>query len=193
MTKEVDFVIGKNFNGHTLKNTSLITNVVNPSKLLDSTYVSSRRILTNDYPLFSKEESKEAMEHYNDNCLAKGCPQVEISYDELLKHPVDVYSQKRKRKPISSGERPFGSSRTPTKVIRTYGLSILRDTMRPGVEYARYETSRFSKVAPFGNHDESSNLNAHTMVNNARFGNEGFRDLVDHDDTCNPTPRSLMP
>lgn len=31
MTKEVDFVIGKNFNSHTLKNMSLITNIVNPS------------------------------------------------------------------------------------------------------------------------------------------------------------------
>lgn len=30
VTKEVEFVIGKNFNRHTLKNMSLITNVINP-------------------------------------------------------------------------------------------------------------------------------------------------------------------
>lgn len=41
ITKEVDFIIGKNFNGHTLKNMALITNVVNPSELLNKTIVSS--------------------------------------------------------------------------------------------------------------------------------------------------------
>lgn len=51
MIKEVDFVIGKLFNGHTLKNMSLITNVVDPSELLDMTYVDSRRIPVDDYSL----------------------------------------------------------------------------------------------------------------------------------------------
>lgn len=37
--KEVEFVIGKNFNGHTLNNMSLITNVINPSELLDNASV----------------------------------------------------------------------------------------------------------------------------------------------------------
>ena len=58
MTKEVDFEIRKNFNGYNLKNMSFITSVVDPSKLLDKVFVSSRRITMDDYPLFSKEESK---------------------------------------------------------------------------------------------------------------------------------------
>lgn len=74
MTKEVDFIIGRNFNGHNLKNMSLITSVVYPSELLDMTYVGSRRISVDDYPFFSKEKHKEVLEHYNKECIAKGCP-----------------------------------------------------------------------------------------------------------------------
>ena len=58
MTKEVDFEIGKNFNGGNLKNMSLITTVVGPLKLLDKKSVGSRRIPVDDYSLFSKEEYK---------------------------------------------------------------------------------------------------------------------------------------
>lgn len=50
MTKEDEFIIGNNFNGHTLKNMSLITNVVNPLELLDKAFVASRRIPVDDYP-----------------------------------------------------------------------------------------------------------------------------------------------
>lgn len=78
MTKEVDFVIGKDFNGHTLKNMSLIINDVNPSELLGMTYVGSRRIPVDDYLIFSKEESEEVLENYNDDCLEKGCPRGDI-------------------------------------------------------------------------------------------------------------------
>ena len=81
MTKEVEFVIGRNFNGHALKNISLITNIVNPSKHLNKAYVASRRIPVDDYPPFSKEESKEVLEIYITNS----------------DHSVDVYSQSRKK------------------------------------------------------------------------------------------------
>lgn len=104
MAKQVDFVIGKNFNGYTLKNMSWITNLVNPSELLDMTYVGSRMILVDDYPLFSKQEFKGVLEHYNDDFFEKGYPQDVIYYDELPEHLVDVYSLKRKRKPKSSGK-----------------------------------------------------------------------------------------
>lgn len=35
--------------------------------------------------------------------------------------------------------------------------------------------------------DESSNLNVHTIDDDAMVRNQGFSDLNDHDDTCNPT------
>lgn len=148
MTKEDDFIIGKNFNGHTLKNMSLITHVVNLSELLDRTAVGSRRILVDDYPLFSKEEYKKVMEHYNKECMSKGCAHDMLSYVELLDHPVDVCSLKRKRKPISFDEGPFGPSKFPTKVSRTSGLSILRDTMRLEAECVCFETARSYEVTP---------------------------------------------
>lgn len=58
MTKEVEFEIGKNFNGHNLKNMSFISSVVNPLESLDEVSITSRIILVVDYALFSKEESK---------------------------------------------------------------------------------------------------------------------------------------
>ncbi|KAI5421606.1 hypothetical protein KIW84_045147 [Lathyrus oleraceus] len=120
MTKEVDFIIGKNFNGHTLKNIFLITNIVDPSELLDKSTVGSRRILVDDYPLFSKEESNEVLEHYNKDCIAKGCPQNVLSYVELPNHPIDMYplirssevtpSENHGKSPMT--ETPFFSARS---------------------------------------------------------------------------------
>lgn len=128
MTKEFEFIIGKNFSGHTLKNMSLITNVVNLLELLDRAYVGSRSMPMDDYLLFSQEESKEVLEHYNAECLEKGCPQNVLVFEELSKNHANVYSLKSKGKPISSGEGPSESATTLTKVDRTYGLNILKDT-----------------------------------------------------------------
>lgn len=74
MTKEFDFVIGKHFSGHTLKNMSIIKTVVNSPELLDRASVSSRSMPMDNYPLFSQEESKEVLEHYNAECLENGRP-----------------------------------------------------------------------------------------------------------------------
>lgn len=131
MTKQVNFEIGKNFDGRDMKNMSLITTVIEPSQLLDKSSVASRRILVDDYPLFSNEASKEIREIYIVDCLATCVPLVVLFHDELPDHPVDVFSINRKRKPKSFGEKPSGSSRPPTKVARTYGLGVFRDTMRP--------------------------------------------------------------
>ncbi|KAI5399919.1 hypothetical protein KIW84_065023 [Lathyrus oleraceus] len=92
MTKEVDFIIGKSFNGHTLKNMSLITNVIDPSKFLDKESIGSRRMLVNGYPLFLNDESREAQEHYNEDCLTK-----------VVLHP----------QPFPSPYIPFGTITTP--------------------------------------------------------------------------------
>lgn len=66
-----------------------------------------------------------------------------------------MYSLKRKRNHISSGEGPSEFVGTPPKVARTFGLSILKDTMRLKAEPARFEIGRFFKVTPFGNHDKT--------------------------------------
>lgn len=116
ITKEVDFVIGKHFSGHTLKNMSVIKHVVNPSTLLDRTFFGSTSMSVDDC---------------NVECLAKGHPQEVLVYKELPKTHEDVYSLKRKRKHISSGEGPSKSVKTTTKVARTFELSILKDTTRP--------------------------------------------------------------
>lgn len=39
-----------------------ITTVVDPLEILDKVFVASRRILVDDYPFISKEESKEILE-----------------------------------------------------------------------------------------------------------------------------------
>lgn len=102
--KEVDFSIGKHFSGNTLKHMCLITNVVNPSELLDKTFIGYRSMSLDDYPLFSQEEFKDVLEHYTATCLEKGRPQDVLIFEELPETHEDVYSLKRKRKPISSGE-----------------------------------------------------------------------------------------
>lgn len=71
---EVEFVIGNPFCGHTLKDMSLIKNIVYPSELLDKTIVGSISVLVDDFSLFSQEESKEVLIHYNVECLKKGRP-----------------------------------------------------------------------------------------------------------------------
>lgn len=152
MTKEVDFLIEKHFSGHTLKNMSLIKHVVNPSALLDMTFVGSRSMTVDNYPFFSQEETKEVLEYYNDECLAKGRPQEVLVYRELPETHEYVYSLKRKRKTISSEEGPSEYVRTLTKVASTSGLSILKDTMRPEAEHVRSETVRVFEVTPSGNH-----------------------------------------
>ncbi|KAI5420907.1 hypothetical protein KIW84_044663 [Lathyrus oleraceus] len=137
MTKEVDFVNRKNFSGHTLKNMSLIINVINPSELLDRASIFSRRTLVDDYPLFSKDESKEVLELYIIVCLVMSFPLGVASYEELPHHPINE------------------SSRTATKVVRTYGLNILRATMSPKAEFIRSKTARSSKVTASMNHGNS--------------------------------------
>lgn len=90
MTKEVEFFIGKNFIGNTLKNMSLITNIVNSSELLDKAFVAYRRIPVDDYPPYLNEVSKEVMEIYIAYCLASGIDLGVLSNDELLDNPIDV-------------------------------------------------------------------------------------------------------
>lgn len=155
MMKGVNFVIRKHFSGYTLKNVSLIKHVINPSELLDMAFVGSRSMPMDDYHIFSQEESKEVLEHYNAKCLAKDHPQQVLVFEELLKTHEDVYSMKRKRKPIYYGEWPSESVRTPTKVSRTYGLNILKDTMRSEAEPICSKTARSSKVSPSRNHGKT--------------------------------------
>lgn len=124
MTKEVYFVIGKHFSRHTLKNMSIIKHVVNPSTILDRTSVGSRSMTVNDYPLFSQEETKGFLEHYNAKCLVKGRPREVLVYEELLEVHEDVYSLKRKRKPIYFVEGPSESVRTTTKLLGLLDLTF---------------------------------------------------------------------
>lgn len=154
MTKEDNFVIGKHFSGHTLKNMYLIKHVVNSSKLLDRVFVVSRSMTVDDYPFFSQEESKEVLEHYNTECLEKGRPHEMFVFEELLEVHEDVYSLKRKMEPICSGEGPFESVRTLIKVARTSRLSILKDTMRLESELVHFETAMFFEVTPSRDHDK---------------------------------------
>lgn len=155
MTNEVDYIIRKIFNGHTMKNMSLITHVFNPSELLDMTSVGSRSMPVDDYPLFTQEEPKEVLKYYNVSSLTKGFPKDVLNYDELPETFVDVYSLKRKMKLKYSDEEPSGSARTPTKVARTSGLNIMSYTMRPIAESVRSETDRSSKMTPSRNHGKS--------------------------------------
>lgn len=148
MRKEVDFVIRKHFSGHTLKDMSLITNVVNHLELLDKASVDSRSKPADDYPLFCQEESKEVLEHYNVACLEKGHLEEVQIFEELPATHVVVYALKKKRKTLTSGEGPSESVRTPTKVARTSRLSILKDTMGPEAETIRSETARSFEVTP---------------------------------------------
>lgn len=83
---------------------SLITSFVDPSELLDRTYVGSRRITVDDYPLFFKEDPIEVLELYIVDCLATSVPLVALSHKEIPYHPIDMYSLKRKRKHKSFGE-----------------------------------------------------------------------------------------
>lgn len=131
MTKEVKFEIGKNFNGCTMKNMSLVTTVVDPSELLNKTIVGVRRIPVNDYPFFSKEEYKEVRELYIIDFLATGVTPVELSHEEPPDHLVDVYYLNIKIKPKSFAEGPSRSARPPTKAARTSRLGLLRVTMKP--------------------------------------------------------------
>lgn len=71
---------------------------------MDRSSVSLRRITVDDYPLFSKEESKEVLEHYIDYYLATDVPPIVLSHDKLPDHPVDVYSLNIKWKPKYFGE-----------------------------------------------------------------------------------------
>lgn len=138
MTKEFKFVIANNFCGHTLKNMYLIKNVVYPFELLDRTTVGSRSMSVDEFPLFSQEESKEVMKHYNDECLKRGHPREVLVFKDLPKTHKDMYSLKRRHRSITFGEGPSEFVRTPTKVARTSELIIPKDTMGPEVEHVRF-------------------------------------------------------
>lgn len=57
-----------------------------------------------DYPLLSKEESKEVLELYIADELASGVDPDVLSHDELPNHLFVVYYLNRKRKPKCFGE-----------------------------------------------------------------------------------------
>lgn len=65
------------------------------------------------------------------------------------------YKISRKREPISSRQGPYEYVRTPTKVDRTSGLNILKDTMRPKAEPVYSETVRSYEVASSRNHGKT--------------------------------------
>ncbi|KAI5398246.1 hypothetical protein KIW84_063875 [Lathyrus oleraceus] len=79
----------------------------------------------------------------------------------LQDHPVDVYSLNRKRKSKSLGEESSGSAIPITKVTKTYGLDILRDTMRPEAKFVCSKTARSYEVTPFRNHCKSPLTETH--------------------------------
>lgn len=56
LSKEVEFYVGKVFVGRNLKNTSLITTVVDPSEFLEKKIVGARRIPVDGYLIFTKED-----------------------------------------------------------------------------------------------------------------------------------------
>lgn len=115
MTKEVEFEIGKNFNGQNLKNMSLITTVIDHLEFMDKMIIGTRRIPVDNYPLFSKEDPIEVLEHYIADCLGTCITLVAFSHEELPYHPIDVYSLKRKRRPKSYGDGPSGTARPLNK------------------------------------------------------------------------------
>lgn len=69
---------------------SLISKVIDPSKVLDMDAISYRRIPIDDYPIFIKVDPPEILEAYIDNCLALGITPVAYSYDELLDAPHEL-------------------------------------------------------------------------------------------------------
>lgn len=75
-----------------------------------------------------------------------------LSHEELIYHSFNVYSQNRKRKSKSFGERPSGPARIPAKAPRTSGLIILKDTMRLEAKSVHSDTAMPFEVTPSGNH-----------------------------------------
>lgn len=143
LSKELEFDIGKDFNGRNLKNISLLKIVIIPSKLLDKKTLGSRRILVDDYPIFTKEDPIELLESYIANFFTTGVTTFAYYYEELPYHPSDVYSLKTKWKSNSTGDGPFRTVRPLTKISRTF--YILRDIMGPKAEVVNSETSRPSE------------------------------------------------
>lgn len=72
------------------------------------------------------------MESYIAYCLETGVTLVSYSFNELLETTQDIYCLKRKKKSKSTGDRPSGTAKPPTKIARTY--DILRNTMGPEAE-----------------------------------------------------------
>ncbi|KAI5385301.1 hypothetical protein KIW84_072049 [Lathyrus oleraceus] len=107
-------------------------------KCFNRTTVGSRSMSVDEFPLFSQEESKEVMKHYNDECLKKGHPREVLVFKDLPKTHKDMYSLKRRHRSITFGEGPSEFVRTPTKVARISELIILKDTMGPEVEHVRF-------------------------------------------------------
>lgn len=119
ITKEVDIDVGKVFNGRNMKNMSLTSIVIDPSEVLDRNTISSRRILIDDYPIFTKVDPSEILESYIDDCLASGITPISYSYDELSECPPDVLPLRRKRKAKKMGDEPSETVKSPSRVAKT--------------------------------------------------------------------------
>lgn len=90
LTKEVDFDIGKTYNGKNMKNMSLKTVVTDLLEALDRNVIASIRVPIENYIIFTKEDPQEVLESYIVYCSVIGIVSVAYFFEELQDTTFDV-------------------------------------------------------------------------------------------------------